>query len=195
MAWIVAQLVQNALRMLAVVAGIFFLGGWAWFAYFAGREAEARSLPMAGAGLHTQGGGTGAGPSSADEDMLAGKLFGGLLPIEAVLASKAYADAMDGGCTYAIIRTGGGIAQTPPTSGVGSAWWERFGGDWRQTPSIGTGREPLDACSGEWDGALTEELRQALDAPGNWYMRDGVGTDLHIYSATDRIAARIRYGD
>lgn len=205
MTWILAQLVQNALKMLAVVAGIFFLGGWAWFAYFQGRDLEARGLSAPHDGLmrHEREGPTrtssasmlaGADPSAAPE-AYAERVFGSILPIETVLASKTAGQGVPG-CTYAIIRTGHGIARTPPTSELGTASWERFGGDWRQTPERVFGTLPADAlaeCRREWQAGLADELQGALDTPGNWYMRSASGEELHIFSADGRVAARIRH--
>ena len=199
MTWFLAQLVQNALRMLAVVAGIFFLGGWAWFAYFHGRDADVRRLPpphevQARYGSASPVPGTGSlvpGPEA-----YARKVFGGLIPIEEVLASKL-ASVEGKGCTYAIIRTGAGVANAPPTSALGTVWWERFGGDWRQSPERLFGTLPvdvLDECRGEWQAGLGAELQHALDTPGNWYMRSATAEDLHIFSADGRLAARIRFG-
>ncbi|MBE9639413.1 hypothetical protein [Salipiger mangrovisoli] len=201
MTWILAQLVQNALKMLAVVAGIFFLGGWAWFAYFQGRDWDARSvIPVAHDGLthHKsasvlpgQGGG-----DTPDPESYARQVFGKMLPIQTVLASKSAGEGVPG-CSYAIIRTGTGIARTPPTSALGTAPWARFGGDWRQTPERVFGTFPVDAlaeCRGEWQAGLADELQQVLDGTGNWYMRSASGEDLHIYSAEGRVAARIRHG-
>uniref|UniRef100_A0A2A3JYQ1 Uncharacterized protein n=1 Tax=Alloyangia mangrovi TaxID=1779329 RepID=A0A2A3JYQ1_9RHOB len=185
--------------MLAVVAGIFFLGGWAWFAYFQGRDVNARSLPAAHDGLSRYNSASlvpGAGSAAPGTEAYARKVFGGLLPIEDVLASKPVSEGEEG-CTYAIIRTGSGVANTPPTSTFGTAWWERFGGDWRQSPERLFGALPVDVlaeCRGEWQAELGAELQQALDAPGNWYMRSATAEDLHIFSADGRLAARIRLG-
>ncbi len=201
MTWILTQLVQSALRMLAVVAGIFFLGGWAWFAYFHARDPESFRIPSVHDGLRPLNeasvlpGGPHEPAPSEDADY-ARKVFGGLLPIEEVLASKASAESAPG-CTYAIIRTGEDIARTPPTSALGTAWWERFGGEWRQSPERLFGELPLDAlaeCRAAWPDALGAELQAALDDPGNWYMRSASGADLHIFSAEGRLAARIRHG-
>ncbi|WP_353472786.1 hypothetical protein PVT71_01785 [Salipiger sp. H15] len=182
------------------MAGIFFLGGWAWFAYVQGRGAE----PYGALGSHEgltgktlaamlpMGGGDTA-------EAYARKVFGGLLPIDTVLASKITASSEDGApsCSYAIVRTGTGIARTPPTSALGTAWWERYGGEWRQTPERLFGALPIDVlalCEAEWKAGLGDELQQALDAPGNWYMRSATGEDLQIFSAEGRLAARIRNG-
>lgn len=56
-------------------------------------------------------------------------------------------------------------------------------------------RDAVAMCSTNFDEDTTAHLARALRAPGSWTQSDGVGATLSIYSAPERIAARVRRGD
>ncbi|MCR8723203.1 hypothetical protein [Frigidibacter sp. ROC022] len=135
-----------------------------------------------------------------DNPGYAEKLFAGVLEHDRVLASRRWhgwgAESWD--CSYGIVELSDAAAPTPPTAVSGDGWQFAYGGNWQASPAPplnDTTRDALDFCSRYWDAALAGRLERALNTPGSWYIRDGVGETVFLYSVPERLAARIRYGD
>ena len=127
------------------------------------------------------------------------EVFSDLLPYDAVLASKKWHAIGDEAwaCTYAIVELGDNAVADPPL-GAQSDWRLVFVGDWKPTPEQPPEpdmRDPVGFCSDEWTEDIETRLTRALAGPGSWYWTDGIRETMHIYSAPEHLAARIRWGD
>ncbi|MEX3014800.1 hypothetical protein [Gymnodinialimonas hymeniacidonis] len=134
-----------------------------------------------------------------DDPVYADQVFAGVLDYDAVLASRAWhrrgAEAWD--CTYAVVSLPEDASSEPPTSDA-EAWFLRYGGSWLETPMPPLADRTRDAvafCARYFDDVLNTRLAYALTEGGSWHIIGSVGETVHIYSAPQRIAARIRYGD
>lgn len=134
----------------------------------------------------------------------AATLFDGLVPYEGVDASRRWHPVLGGrrgwDCTYAIVTLAADAPAAPPAGdgGDGRGWQFAFGGDWAPTPfpPLGdTTRDAVGTCRGDWPPEVASRIDAALAAPGSWYWTDGAGEQVHLYSAPQRLAARVRYGD
>ena len=134
-----------------------------------------------------------------DDPGHADRVFHGVLDYEAVLASRAWhrrgAEPWD--CTFAIVSLPANVPNDPATS-TAQEWFLGFGGDWSETPAQPLGdttRDALGFCAQYFGADVNQRLAAAMADPGSWYIISSVGETVHIYSAPQRIAARIRYGD
>mgnify|MGYP001477632023 CR=1 FL=1 len=183
MRWVLRQLALNFVKMLAGFAGIFLLFSWGCSQW---KEVYNKK---------------------ADDPEYAAAVFEPLVPFARVLASREYHPFNDNwpnwDCTYAIVELDGEAPVLPPSrvqepDGFLTNWRYRFGGDWQQTPEPEIHqdtRSALHFCARYFDPDVTQRLAAALANPGSWYMRDRGGEELHIYSHSQKIAARIRFGD
>lgn len=179
MRWAFRLLVFKLLRMLAPVAGIFAVLGIGWDQV---RDA------------HNE---------AADDPAYAVELFAAVAPITEVLASRKFTHWDENwpnwDCTFAIARLAEGAPEAPPTvRGEDVRWQYRFGGDWQATPVSEPESDTRDAvafCSRYWPEALVAQMQKVLSEPGHWVVRDRIGETVFVYSASERLAARVRYGD
>jgi hypothetical protein len=138
---------------------------------------------------------------AADDPPYAAQVFDGLVSYDRVLASRRWhrfgADAWD--CTYAIVDLAETAPDLPPRRDGDTTGWEFvWGGDWQPTPAEPLGdttRDAVGTCAERLGAGTSARLETALSEPGSWYVRDSVGETVHVYSAAQRLAARIRYGD
>ena len=135
-----------------------------------------------------------------DDPRHAASVFDGVVPYEAVLETRCWhrrgVEHWD--CSFAIVELSDDAPPDPPEPTEGREWYRYYGGDWQPTPAAPLGdttRDALDFCGQYWSETLNSALDSAMTQPGSWYARDRVGETLHLYSAPQRIAARIRYGD
>lgn len=135
------------------------------------------------------------------EPSYAERVFAGILPFERVLADREWHPwgSFNWDCTWAVVDLSPDATLAPPVRGRDGGWRLAFGDNgWLPTPlppPRETTRDALEACARYWDPAIVLRLSSALEAPGSWASRDGVGENLHVYSVPEGIAARIRYGD
>lgn len=124
------------------------------------------------------------------------------VPYESVLASRRWhpwagRDGWD--CTFAVVRLPEKAPAAPPTPPRAREWYLEWGqGNWVATPGwapCDNCRDAVAMCSQDFEQDITAQLLSALSAPGSWAQSDGVGETVSIYSAPQRIAARIRFGD
>ena len=138
---------------------------------------------------------------SWSENRYASDLFNPIWPAFEVIASRRYHGKFGGwGCTYVIVALVGSPPASPPSSGTeGYAWDMGFGEDgWQPSPAPALGdttRDAIASCEQEWPDGLGDRLRDVLDRPGSFFIRDLIGEDVEIWSAPARLAARLRYGD
>jgi len=119
--------------------------------------------------------------------------FSGAVEYEEVLASQGthYGPHPEFGwfygCRFAIVQLPINASPIPPQK------WRR---DWEETPvTLEVGQMPvLTPCQYNWDKELTEILWRIRNSPGHYYYLVD-WENLYLYSATERIAAHIRFGD
>lgn len=121
----------------------------------------------------------------------AARYFESRLEIGEILASRRWhrlgAEPWD--CTFAIAEISPDLPIKPPES-----WRPK----WTPTPAAPLGdttRDALDFCRIYYSDDTHARLKAAMDMPGSFYDRDGVGETVWIYAPQHRIAGRIRYGD
>ncbi|MCB1355937.1 MAG: hypothetical protein KDK53_05375 [Maritimibacter sp.] len=137
-----------------------------------------------------------------DNPVYAARVFADL-PHDTVLASRRWHPLFGGrpgwDCTYAVV----GLAEAPevpPSVLAGQEAWDLdWGpGDWVATPGwapCDNCRDAVAMCSADFDADTATRLARALARPGSWAQSDRVGETVWIYSAPERIAVRIRFGD
>jgi hypothetical protein len=139
-------------------------------------------------------------------------VFDPVLPYEAVLATRRWRPG--GGevwhCSYAVVALPE-IAppDPPPVVPPGKSeqalrfpeWILRFGGAWvatplSQTPDADYMRGWTGACFEDLPDDVNDQILNGLTEPGSWGESEPAhsGT-FHVYSAPQRIVARIRFGD
>lgn len=162
----------------ALTLAIFYLVGW-WI--FVGYMDRLRSI---------------------EDPPYATELFGNILPVSEVLASRKWhaRDSEPWDCTYAIVRLTGDLPDKPPTRDWDNTlgWRYAYGGNWQASPAAPLGNNTRDAlgfCTKYWSLEVLEELKTALYSSGAWFDRDRVGETLFLYAPKQRLAARIRFGD
>lgn len=179
MRWIVRFIAFRILKMLAVFAGIFtFLGvGWG----------EVQDL-------HNKW---------ADSPIYAEQVFGELVPVSRVLASRRYhhwgPDWPNWDCTFAVVELAEDAPELPVTSEQNAENWKlSFGGTWLETPAAAFENDAFDAvdlCEKNWPIEVRSRVALAMSEPGSWYIRNRLGDVVFIYSKFHGLAARIRFGD
>jgi len=138
---------------------------------------------------------------AVDDPPFAAQVFDGRIPYDGVLASRRWnpSGLAGWGCTYAVVALGKDAPEGPGQHDPGEGGWQfAWGGNWRPTPAAPLGdttRDAVEACAADLDPDTALRLRASLSAPGSWYVRDAVGETVHVYSAPQGIAARVRYGD
>jgi len=122
------------------------------------------------------------------------------LPYDSVLASRRWHPLRDGGggwdCTFAVVHLPEVAPLVPPVLPASRQWYLKWGPrDWVATPGwapCDNCRDAVAMCSGDLDADTAARLARALSEPGSWAQSDGAGETVSIYSAPERIAARIR---
>ena len=135
-----------------------------------------------------------------DDPGHAASVFDGVVPYETVLESRRWhgrgAKGID--CSFAIVELPDDALPDPPEPTEGREWYRHYGGDWQPTPvapMMNNTRHAPFPCGEYWSETLNAALESAMTQPGSWYAWGGPGETLHLYSAPQRIAARIRFGD
>ena len=132
----------------------------------------------------------------------ASQVFAGL-PYKSIRASRRWHPLWGGSggwdCSFAVVHLPDDAASTPPALSPFQGWYLKWGpGDWVATPDwapCDNCRDAVAMCSKDLDAGMAARLARALASPGSWAQDDGVGETVSVYSAPERIAACIRFGD
>jgi hypothetical protein len=99
-------------------------------------------------------------------------------------------------CLIGAVELGLPAATKPPRLDRSRGQWAEFGGSWRPTPLPTTGprgRDLLTVCQPYLTADLVDMIREAIETPGSYVVRDWLGGKLQVYSPTQGFAASIRF--
>lgn len=134
-----------------------------------------------------------------DRHPYAERVFDGVVYDRVIASKDTFTSVDDGwGCTFAIVELSAEASVAPVSEDGPRRWHDTWGGAWLETPVSHPGPQQRDAlydCSDAWPPDIYRDLRSAISTPGSFYLRDGIGETVMIYSKPYRLAARVRSGD
>lgn len=100
-------------------------------------------------------------------------------------------------CLIGAVRLKANASPVPPRRDLSRPSFLQFGGSWKSTPRLAEGpkgKDLLQICRAflAADG-LDDQLLNALEAPGSFYISDWTGLVLQVYAPERRLAVSIRY--
>jgi hypothetical protein len=124
----------------------------------------------------------------------ASKFFSGLVAYDKVLESRKWHFEVFG-CTYAIVSLQDGASISPPSTWSGNEAWSKT--SVRLTPPTQhdgpTNTASVCVAKGVFSSDVAARLQKSVSEPGSHYRV--FDSSISIYSAPQKIAAFVRYGD
>jgi hypothetical protein len=107
------------------------------------------------------------------------------------------------GCTYAIVSLVDAAPSNPPNEWIDSSLWHQTPLQFKEDVKYGQCRNLICECEYDLSPDAYQRLMRALSEPGSFYYLgwrqppvDALYQDvILVYSSTEKIAAKVRFGD